>query len=689
MKRIPWNIGGGRKGLIILLAALTILVVASIALSKNLANITIYTARGLVSDNLDQLYADDDVIIVGNTTEGFSIIRTADLDSPEGKIVNYRGRSGADPTLRFGLQGFTKRASDGKIYAWYGHDIVEVSTRTIVYSSAPDYTHGGFGCGPKERFVTDESGRFWVGTENLDESGASRGENGLYRIAGDFSGKTTLLTDAIWNVFKDSGGTIWISSNKGIYKRDTGSSPTLVFDSLTASPVRWAEQVIEHDGNIYAVMKNFFHYPNETPTKYFELYRWNGTTFVKLCDIHSGTQNSPYAFVYGGSLYIKIDGGGLYLFNAGSGDVSLISDIGSQMGGRGIAAVGSALVSVGNIAGISIYNWGGSSQTVRLLTSNTAQALISDRIWSIYAAAKDRVFIGFQATGFNLYNGSTFQVYSVPDAIYIVGFFEYGGKTWVQGATTLYYLDGDTPVSHLSFPTNGERVYYDNGRLWAFPNWSTWHYGGIGMLNLGNSTIKGTKDSSGNDYWSTSETWVLDRQYHFYDVIAVPGEDAVLIAVGDDEALYPGTKINYVLKYSYASNTFSKVYLPDSDSQGIRSFASDGSAIYGAARQKLYKYVNGTWSEFCALELGNDFRGMKIGQHHLFIVSGWNSSGAGRHGGLEVVDLIHKTTQYYDSSTIAIPADSLTVIEIVSHGNNNYRLWLGTTNGLAYCNLKL
>jgi hypothetical protein len=25
----------------------------------------------------------------------------------------------------------------------------------------------------------------------------------------------------------------------------------------------------------------------------------------------------------------------------------------------------------------------------------------------------------------------------------------------------------------------------------------------------------------------------------------------------------------------------------------------------------------------------------------------------------------------------------------VSHGNNNYRLWLGTTNGLAYCNLKL
>jgi hypothetical protein len=97
----------------------------------------------------------------------------------------------------------------------------------------------------------------------------------------------------------------------------------------------------------------------------------------------------------------------------------------------------------------------------------------------------------------------------------------------------------------------------------------------------------------------------------------------------------------------------------------------------------------GSSSSGCALELGNDFRGMKIGQQHLFIVSGWNSTGAGRHGGLEVVDLIHGTTQYYDSSTIAIPADSQTAIEIVSHGNNNYRLWLGTTNGLAYCNLKL
>jgi len=63
--------------------------------------------------------------------------------------------------------------------------------------------------------VTDESGNFWIGTTNLNQAGASSGDNGLYRISSDFSGKTTILTDAIWNVFKDSGGTIWIVSNKG------------------------------------------------------------------------------------------------------------------------------------------------------------------------------------------------------------------------------------------------------------------------------------------------------------------------------------------------------------------------------------------------------------------------------------------------------------------------------------------
>jgi hypothetical protein len=107
MNRVCWKIGSSRKGFIILLAALTLLVAVSIALSKNISSVTTYTARGLVSDNLDKLYADEDVIIAGNLTEGFSVIRTAEINSPEGKIVNYRGRSGSDPTLLFVCSGFT------------------------------------------------------------------------------------------------------------------------------------------------------------------------------------------------------------------------------------------------------------------------------------------------------------------------------------------------------------------------------------------------------------------------------------------------------------------------------------------------------------------------------------------------------------------------------------------------------
>jgi len=682
MNQTPENIGRRRTGLVITVCALTILVAVSIALSKNLDNITTYTARGIVSDNLDQLYADAEVIIVGSLEEGFSVIGTDDINRLQGKISNYRGRSGTDATLRFGLSGFTKRPSDGKIYAWYASDIVEVSTKTIVYASAPDYTHSYYGCSPKERFVTDESGNFWVGTENLNESGASSGTNGLYRIASDFSGKTTVLTDAIWNIFKDSDGTIWISSDKGVYRRASGGSPTLVFDSLTASPVRWAEQIIEYDGNIYAVMKNFFHYPHGTPTKVFELYRFNGTTFVEVCTVHSGNNNGAQAFVYAGTLYIWA--GTDYRFNPESGTVTSVAHVGEYMGQYRQVAVGNSLVSVGNIPGVFIYNWGDSGQTTRLLTSNTAEALISDRVWSIYAAARDRVLIGFQATGFNLYNGSTFEVFSMPDEVSIVGFFEYGGKTWVQGTSRLYTLEGENLVTRAWFSTNGEKVYHDNGRLWAFPNWGT-GYGALGMLNLADSTIKGMQDAQGNDYWTTSETWVLDRPYHFYDVIAAPGENAVLIAVGDREDASPKEKMPFVLKYSYAANTFSKVNLPDGGSEGIRAFATDGTDVYGIADRKLFKYSGGAWTEFCALTLSDaDIRGAKIGRHHLFIIAGWNSE-----GGLEVVDLIHKTTKYYNSSTIAIPTDSLTAIEIVSHGNNNYRLWLGTTNGLAYCNLKL
>jgi hypothetical protein len=171
-------------------------------------------------------------------------------------------------------------------------------------------------------------------------------------------------------------------------------------------------------------------------------------------------------------------------------------------------------------------------------------------------------------------------------------------------------------------------------------------------------------------------------------VIAVPHEDAVFFAVGDrvdDISL----TMPYVLKYSYTGDTFTRIYLPDSGSEGIRAFASDGRVVYGAARKKLYVYEDGAWQEFCPIEMGNDFRGMKIANRHLFIVSGWNSDGEGESGGMEVVDLREKNSGHYDSTRIPIPSDAIFAIEIQGFDNDTFKLWLGGPSGLSYCEFRL
>lgn len=672
-----------KKSLAVLLiiSALTLLSL-SIAIGLDLSAITTKTASGLVTDYLlEHLHVDNDYIVVGSGSDGYSYIRTSDVNNPKGKVYNYRGRDSSNAIYQVGLRGFTKRNSDGKIYALYGSDIVDVINRQIVYSDTSNYNPNGFN-GGKEKFLTDSAGNFWIGALNLDQAGNPTGENGLYKISADFSGKTTLLSDPIWSLFKDSGGIIWIVSNKGIYKRVEGGSPTLVFNSESSSPVRWAEQVIEDSGEIYAVMKNYFHYPYGTATKFIELYRWNGTTFVKVCDVKSESGIVPpsaQAFVYSGSLYIKFFGfSGTYVFNKVSGNVSLGSDIGSDMGNARMIAIGNALVSVGNVSGISLYNWNADGQTLRITSANTAEGLIANNIHSLYfSQATNRLLIGPErAEGFNVVVDNTFNIYGFPNTeVNTVGFFDYNGKLYVQGASNLYYLDAGQVVQVKNFATNGEKIYYDSrGYVWSFPNWGA-GYGGIGVLDLESLTIKGTAG-----YWPTVDTWTLDQGYHFHDIISVPGENAVFIAVGDSEIIgHTAIKMPFVLKYNYTTNAFSKVVLPDDDCEGIRTFASDGTYLYGISRQRLYRYSNGTWEYYCPIQLEGGFNGATITEDYLFIISGGS--------GLEIVDLRTKTSNRYNSSVIVLPSDTVTAIAIQNTGAHSYRVWLGTSKGLAYCDL--
>ena len=662
---------------------------------QSLGDITTYTATGLVSEHFDKLYVDADYLVVGSLGDGFSQIKVIDIGDPKGKVYNYRGRNTGNASDRFGCSGFTKRSSDNKIYAWYGLDIIDVSSKEIVFSSAPDYTHGGYGCGPKDRFVADEDGNFWIGTENVDVNGefvddGTGFSNGLSKIPSDFVGeREVVISDlAVWNIFKGTDGTIWIGGNKGIYRRMPSGVPSPVYNSIATG--HFPEQIFEYSGDIYAIIKNFFHNPSlVVGNRTFELFKWNegNSQFEEVCDILNDSYTTGvYAFSYDGSLYVARSGNSSpYKFNQESSSFTQVASIGDAMGQYAIAARGNVLYSTGNISGVSIYNYDGGEKTKSLTPANTAEALITDNTHSLYCASDNSVFVGPEASGFNIVDNDQFEIYELPNEVIAVGFFEYGGNPFVQGASNLYRMESDVLSNVIRFPTNGEEIYYDsNGHLWTFPNWGA-GYGGIAVLDLSTLTIKGSRD----DYWNTTETWTLDRSYHFHDIISIPGEDAVFIAVGDSEITYPIPNMAYVLKYSYASNTFTKVNLPDPNSQGIRVFATNGTDLYGIGRQKLFIYREGAWDYFCDIKLGNDFRGAKIVKNDMVIISGWNSNGDGLSGGIEVVNLNKKTSVHYDTSQIPIPTDAVFAIEIQDFGSNHFRLWLGTFNGLAYCNLVL
>jgi hypothetical protein len=656
---------------------------------------TILNASGLVDNSLDQLYVDNNYVIAGSLTAGYSALKLTDLQSPVGKVFNYKGRETEDASDRFGCSGFAKRATDGKIFAWYGHDIVDVLSSTIVFTQAPDYTHGGYGCSPKNRFVIDETGKLWIGTSNVAEDGGietneTGDANGLFKIAADFSSRSAVIQNlAVWDVFKDSTGTIWISSHLGIYKRETGGDPSRVYDSEATD--WYGEQIFEYNGSIYAILKNFFHNPSlVSGDRYFDLYKWDETDsqFEKVCDILQDPNVSQmFAFVYASKLYVVRSGNGIpYEFNDDVDDpafTQLSSGIGEEMGQYRLIAQDGVLFSTGNIEGVSVYNFSGGEETIRLTPVNTAEGLIVDNIHNLYSHTNGKVFIGPDASGFNIYENDQIEIVDFPNQVVTVGFFEHNGTTYVQGASDLYTLTDNQPQHFRYFPTNGEKIYYDSGHVWTYPNWGS-GYGAIAMLDLATGIIKGT-----NNYSEADEEWALDRSYHFQDIIAVPSSNAVFIAVCDSDNSTPKVNMPYVLRYDYGTNTFTKSYLPDGNVETILTFVSDGIAVYAAARQQVFRYQDGAWTKFCDMKLGNDIRGMKIAGNYLFIVSGWNSDGPGLKGGIEVVDLRTLRTTHYYSSEIPIPSNAVFALEVQNFGESNYRLWIGTFDGLAFCDLNL
>jgi hypothetical protein len=190
-----------------------------VAVALDLGGITTYSTTGLVSEVMRFIYLDDTLLITGDLESGYSAVKISNLNSPKGKILNYRGSEANNAKWgTIGFQGAAKRDSDGLIYAWYGNDIIRVDTSTVVYSNAPHFQGSIFSVYAYERMLFDAQGNLWIGTLNLLEDGTPNNDiqdcNGLYRINSDFSSTSQILDDTVgvWNLFKDSQNVIWAST---------------------------------------------------------------------------------------------------------------------------------------------------------------------------------------------------------------------------------------------------------------------------------------------------------------------------------------------------------------------------------------------------------------------------------------------------------------------------------------------
>jgi hypothetical protein len=431
---------------------------------------------------------------------------------------------------------------------------------------------------------------------------------------------------------------------------------------------KYSGQIIEHGGNIYSIVRNYFHNPNSLGSNLiFVFFKWNGTTFLKVCDVYTGYPFENTAFLWQGNLYITRQGFGTLRFNGVDGfDLVTIGATGIE--GIVAKAAGDVIATVGNMSGLSVYNLQNNGQTIKLTATNTAEGLIRNVLHALFLDSDGKLFIGPEASGFNTLLNDTFESFEIPNEIIVAGFFKYNEKIFVSTAVNTYYLENGQLNLFAPFYTNGAKIYNDADHLWAIVDTGAGN-GNVSLLDLI------TKEKL--------ENIQFDQQYHFYDVCAVPGENAVFIGVGKNlPPNYMGEALSYVIKYNYALRTYEKVNLPDSSCKGIFKFGRDGNTIYGVSNNKLFKYENGSWTYYCETFIGSGVTAVKKLDKYLFITSNGGSA-------IEILDLDSKTSEFYNSDTIALPSNQVDDLAIESLGSNQYKLWFATMNGLASCHIEL
>lgn len=665
--------------------------------SRSLEDITTYHANGIIADNLNHVIANDSILAVGSMSSGLSYMYTDDLGSPRGKVSSYLGLGTDISVDRFGFSGFAIHPDTNKIYGWYDSEIIDVEALKPIYRDAPGFTITAYG-DSLNRFVIDAQGTFWIGTNNIENDGSRIPgyDNGLYAISIEDAGVKELIIDQpIWNVFEDSNNILWVSAQDGLYKICNNKKPDKV-DFI--DPGYFVEQTFEYDGFLYFVIKNFFTYSPDD--KEFKLYKLDSSgETISLIDSITKNDEKGYwqvrVFEFRESLYFALSGNShLRYLNENNKIVRSDTELNDyKIGQYNQHVSGDNLYSVGNIGGISVFN----GETLNILTqASTAEELISNNIFTLYIPEdQEKVYIGpYIGGGISYFLDGHFTTIGFPDESSISSMFSHKGELYVQGSGDLGILKNNSIETKTWFYTNSRRSTYDSsGYLWAYPNFGSGTNSVIAMMDLDSYEIHRKVHLNGRDYYehngnrSTEDNlfWTFDHEYRFNHVQSIPNSTDMMIAVSEgtgDFAISP-----HSLQYSHNSNTFTKIPVADSTSNGIMLMASNDSALYGVGPNQLYKFRNSEWVKLYPLKLRGDFRDMIIVDSYLIIASGWKTGSIGT--GIEIVNLETGETKRYTSNDIPLPTDAVLSLAAQSRGSSSVRLWFGTNDGVAYCDVSL
>jgi len=671
-------------------------------------------ASGIIRDILSTVFITDTYVFISGYDGGYSYFEWKDFpDNVKGNIKNYK--IVAEYNYIPGNVEWAQDPVTKKIYAYYWDKILDALTGKILFDSEKVQS-GGFGpltsiygVGPNKRFIVDNTGTIWLGASQVIEESEYRDDSkyGLFKINTDgteWTSQNLLPGYDVWRIFKDSNNTIWVSALDGVHKYTSDGTYEKVFgtDRDNKSPGEiydheteylYCEDIIEYNGNVYFLMKNFFARPEEPSNRTYALYIYDGSDFKFYLNLDSNIINSSKVnlIVLDNNLYIispnsredlfKVDvnkpeletTGIYYKENKGLGQWYSMATVNN----RDVVA---AVSMNGFIFGLRVFNF--DDKVYDITQSNTSTGLLSNDILDIsYDNISQQTYIthgvtrgftiidsdgNFKPVGFE--QGEPATLFTYKDQLYLVTDDIYKKNNQTNGFDYV-----------TSFRTNNERTYLHNNYLWSIVTRGQCDDSNLFAINLDDLTDFRTNINNSieqyilddyNNYKNIDSNGILKNK-QIYDIIGYDN-DNLFISCGSSEDI---TKVfPYILKYSYSTNTLETVSLPNENEIRIKAFAQaqDGT-VYALGVKGFYKYDGIAWKQLFTIQERNfaDYSQAIIEGNWMFVVS--------RNNGIDVIHLSSLKHKFYNDETLGINGS-----HVISFGKENGKsiIWYGTANGL-------